>query len=384
MSNRTRRWWRPAGMTLAVVLAVVAMWAALQGLASPGSTAISASEAGQVSQVDGAPLRAQVGDDDFGVDFGDEFWDVFWDEFWGALDDEEFWDEESWDDEFAEEDYWDDEFAEDDFWDDEFGDDFWDDEFDDDFFSDDFGFQDEEGDVLAEFQVVDGQLVVTGSDVSSDNLAAYQAIWDRFVQLIPADEREMVALFELYSDGRDGILAAVAPLEGDPTLWLLSVDPADVGDAEELDATLIHEFAHLLTLNDSQVPGIDEADFFALDRAEQSCSTYFPGEGCANADSYIHLFVERFWTNLLDEFGDLEELDDDAYWDAVDEITERYGDHFVTEYAMTNPAEDIAETFAIFVLEDRPTGNTVAEQKLLFLYDFPELVTLRDEIRAGL
>ena len=177
--------------------------------------------------------------------------------------------------------------------------------------------------------------------------------------------------------------AAVAPLEGDPTLWLLSVDPADTSDAVELDYTLIHEFAHLLTLNNAQVPGIDEGDFFALEQAEQSCSTYFPGEGCANDDSYINLFVQRFWTDLLAEFGDLEQLGEDAYWDAVDQITQRYGDHFVTEYAMTNPAEDMAETFSVFVLQDRPAGSTVAEQKVLFLYEFPELVTLRDEIRAG-
>ena len=88
---------------------------------------------------------------------------------------------------------------------------------------------------------------------------------------------------------------------------------------------------------------------------------------------------------MLDEFNALAELDQssDRFWDGLDEFERKYGDRFVTEYAMTDPAEDMAETFMVFVLQDRPGGTGIADQKLLFFWDYPELVELRSEIRAA-
>ena len=50
----------------------------------------------------------------------------------------------------------------------------------------------------------------------------------------------------------------------------------------------------------------------------------------------------------------------------------------------TSPAEDIAESWSYFVLKPRPTGNTIADQKVLYFYDFPELITLREQIARNL
>ena len=55
---------------------------------------------------------------------------------------------------------------------------------------------------------------------------------------------------------------------------------------------------------------------------------------------------------------------------------------FVTRYAATDPLEDIAEVWAEFVIGDAPAGATVAEQKILYLYGFPALVDLREQIRT--
>ncbi len=44
--------------------------------------------------------------------------------------------------------------------------------------------------------------------------------------------------------------------------------------------------------------------------------------------------------------------------------------------------EDIAESWTHFVLQPKPAGDTVSEKKVLFFYDFPELVELREEIVA--
>ena len=56
----------------------------------------------------------------------------------------------------------------------------------------------------------------------------------------------------------------------------------------------------------------------------------------------------------------------------------------MTEYAATNPSEDFAESFMVFVLKEKPTKSTIADQKILFFYDFPELVEMRDFIRSNL
>jgi hypothetical protein len=48
-----------------------------------------------------------------------------------------------------------------------------------------------------------------------------------------------------------------------------------------------------------------------------------------------------------------------------------------------NPPEDIAESWTEFVLRPKPVGASIAEQKALFFYEFPELVQTRREILQG-
>ena len=224
------------------------------------------------------------------------------------------------------------------------------------------------------------------TDLQNDR-ATHEAIWERFTQLIPAEARQMLTTFEIFTDGLDGNVVAVSVNESDVTTWLLAVDPVDSHDLAELNHTLIHEFAHLLTLNNTQVPALPwDISEFAYDRAGGACRTYFPGEGCSLPESYINAFVTNYWLDLLAEFNAIEENSgsDEEYWDAVDEFGRTYRDQFDTDYAMSGPAEDIAESFVIFVLHERPTGASIAEQKVRFFYDYPELVELRAEIRAQL
>ena len=63
---------------------------------------------------------------------------------------------------------------------------------------------------------------------------------------------------------------------------------------------------------------------------------------------------------------------------------EEHPEEFVSDYASSSPVEDIAETFAEFVLRNKPTGNTIAEQKILFFYKEPALVELRNLLRNRL
>lgn len=212
--------------------------------------------------------------------------------------------------------------------------------------------------------------------------ARHQQIWDKFANLIPQEDRVLITQYALFTDGMDENMAYVEPLKDAPTNWLLAVDGADADNEKELLATLIHEFGHVLTLNNAEVPYDREAnlDDEAYDAAENACPTFFTGEGCSQTDSYINAFYQQFWAELADEHNQIDPEDDDALYD----FYQSYADRFVSDYAATNPGEDITESWTHFVLKRKPTGQTVADQKALFFYAYPELVELRAKILAQL
>ena len=238
-------------------------------------------------------------------------------------------------------------------------------------------------------------------------------MWQRFAAIIPENTRQNITTYQVATDGPDGTLAEVFQEADDPTKWVLSLDitdayaTGDITNNNDFTATLIHEFAHTLTLGASQVPP-DTAAFEAnlaagpggenpeADQAAQEAyeagfnacqdqGRFYTGEGCANKTSYINQFFQNFWKDIFDEHQETEEIqDDDAYYQAREDFYNTYQNQFVTDYAATNPGEDIAESFTAFILQDRATDATRAFQKINFFYNFEELVSLRKEIRGNL
>lgn len=213
-----------------------------------------------------------------------------------------------------------------------------------------------------------------------------ERVWNYFKALIPFDQRKFLSEFIISSDGKSGLLAAVAQTNSNPEKWVLMVDLADTNNPYELTYTFIHEFGHLVTLNPEQVPPSLEIFKHPDDRTTYfqelaACFTYFPGEGCSNPGSYIDDFYNEFWLDIYDEWNKIEfEPDDEQYVESMMAFYEKYQDRFVTDYAVTRPSEDIAESFTFFILSQKPAGNTISEKKILFFYDYPELVALRDVI----
>ncbi len=272
-------------------------------------------------------------------------------------------------------------------------DEFWDDESE----LTHFGAPDEDAPALAVYDIgSDFSLILVAGDDAADVELSYldpewhNEIWAFTWRLLPHDFlREEVRQFAIFTDGVDETLAYVMPLDDDPDKWLLAIDIADVDAAGTLVNpdfvhTLIHEFAHILTLENDQVP----PDYEALELAAQgsddyseiaeTCETYYTGEGCALPQAYINSFFFRFWEDIYEE---LPEEDDE---DELVAFYEAYADQFVSEYAATNPGEDIAESFTLFVLQDSPAERTIAAEKVRFFYDYPELVQIRQMIRAEL
>lgn len=207
-----------------------------------------------------------------------------------------------------------------------------------------------------------------------DDTTAHQSIWNYYTAIIPPGERTMLDSLVLFTDGLDNTLAWVDTSPFDETKWSLGVDLRDTHDPRELTYTLIHEYAHLVTLSEDQMP-----------YSSQACNTYASDGYCATSSSYINQFVEQFWLEHLVEWSDINAItDEDEYYQQLEAFYNTYQDEFITEYAATSPEEDLAETWSFFILSPKPHGATIAEQKILFLYQFDELVRLRTQIVNGL
>ena len=203
----------------------------------------------------------------------------------------------------------------------------------------------------------------------------HQQMWDYFAKLIPQGDRRYIVEFEVIH-GEGELLGYVTPIDdSDLSRWRMGLAIDQAGDLSKIDLatefayTSIHEYGHVLTLNHTQ---IDAAG------ASGSCGAFHLEEGCSNADSYINELYNIGWADIMGEFNKIKN-DNQSY-----KFYEKYKDRFVTEYAASNPAEDIAEVFSVFVTAaNAPTGNTIADQKVKAMYNYPELVTLRNEIRKN-
>lgn len=99
----------------------------------------------------------------------------------------------------------------------------------------------------------------------------------------------------------------------------------------------------------------------------------------------LNQFYQQFWVGTFAEHGSAvaaQEAGDEGV--ALQQFYEKYRDRFVSEYAATNPIEDLAEIFTHFVLKDKPVDTDIASEKISFLYQFARLVDMRRGIRAKL
>jgi hypothetical protein len=258
----------------------------------------------------------------------------------------------------------------------------WDDyDFDEDYEQEEWDFdEDGEPESMAIYSI-DGSDITLESNISTTHTEEdFELLWDYFANTIPESDRQYITKVEFFTDGMGNTLAAVAPTyESNYIDWTLYIDVNDSlnedGTIESIEfpLTVIHEYTHVLTLQNEQVP----VSYWSSDASrvaeEALCDTLFLDEGCANEDSYIYQFYLNYWQEI------------DAYDDVFDYYFDGHENDFITEYAATSIAEDIAESFSYFVFYDKPASNsTVADEKILFFYEYDELVTLRTIIRSRL
>lgn len=216
------------------------------------------------------------------------------------------------------------------------------------------------------YLVDDAGALVPEPDV--DSLTA--TVWDTFVRVATLEYAAVTMVEYQVGDAPESDTLASVRQTDDPEEWVLAANLASSDDPALLVPTLVHEYAHILTLGTEQ-----------LDPGAGACPTIDLDEGCADADSTVWRFQKQFWS----EYADAPDPSN-GEWEVTDAFFADHPDDFVSDYAATNVVEDVAESFMTFVLEDRPaagaTAGSVVAQKLEFFWQTPEYVEIRERIRA--
>lgn len=184
---------------------------------------------------------------------------------------------------------------------------------------------------------------------------AAEHVWADFLRIAtPEFVERHVATLRLADAPRSDLIASVERDPASPDRWRLTVNLGTQASPFEMRRTLLHEFAHMISLDPGQFSTVIGA-----------CPTTLIQEGCLLATSSLHRFASLFWTGAAD--GD------------------SVGSDFVTAYASTNVVEDFAETFVEFVLRDRPRPEPQRSvAKIRSLWFEPSLTAIRERLRSTL
>ncbi len=188
--------------------------------------------------------------------------------------------------------------------------------------------------------------------------------------IVPEDIWKRVSSFAVFASGSTSAFAQFENL--DRKTFRIGIDETSMLDQSgrlipEQKEVIVHETAHIITQNDSQVSSKPMKSSYATVN-DEFLDQY-------QKDSYLYQFFLRFWSNLYEEYRN--STDPSVFYS-------KYQDQFVSDYAAMVPEEDIAESFRVFVLNDKPTSDSIRDQKVRFFYEYEEFVRWREEIRAAL
>lgn len=213
--------------------------------------------------------------------------------------------------------------------------------------------------VLASYPVEQGQAQISDE--------ADERVWAFLCSILPLQARQKIAEFNLFTDGYSNILAYTSPIKQedgttDNSRFSINIDYYDVFDEtgaprdwSKLAYTILHEYGHVLLEDETQID-------LTLGENTHDPAGFLPG-------SFRAAFYRQFW----------EALGITAVTDYNENPT-----RYVSRYGANYFHEDIADTFALFVLGEKPQGTTVAEDKIRFFWAEDSMVTLREEIRANM
>lgn len=246
-------------------------------------------------------------------------------------------------------------------------------------FSVTFNFAQETEKKLSVFKVENGQLKDNTflAKGFKDNKRV-KTLWTQFYNLFPkAIINKHIVSFEVMTDGLDQNLAALQPVDFTNKQWKLIIDIKDAENNKSKDHlhTLIHEFGHLITLNNTQVTPTEDI--------YQEGDLYLTEEGYAKSNSYLDQYVNTYWVGpILDKWDKIAAVkNENKKAKKLYKLFSKNDTLFVTDYAAESPEEDIAESWTFFVLNKANTNSDlIKNQKINFFNQFAELVVIKDYI----
>lgn len=238
---------------------------------------------------------------------------------------------------------------------------------------------------MGTWNIKEGELQIDHSATEDDSIA--MLYWYFLSDLLPNEPlNKYVVSLHLFTDDVGGVLGGMRPLNDGNTKWQIDLDIADIplwteDSILKLDYlhTLIHEFGHVISLNSSQIEPTE-------DEVQDDSRGYLTTEGYAKKGSYLNLFVSQFWEGeVLEEWDIIQsENDEELRHMDLEDFHDEFKDQFTTAYSAETPEEDIAESWTFFVMDSKPYGKQIRDQKVRFFYQFPELVKYRGAIRSKL
>lgn len=192
--------------------------------------------------------------------------------------------------------------------------------------------------------------------------AADMAVLAAMHKIIPADDPYISHIIS-WTDGYSRILGMCGAV--DPKVGMqfdIRIDTYDVTNAAgqivdegKMLATMVHEYGHALTRNADQIDTARLTDF-----------PNYNDPALYKDGSYLQAYHAAFYADGKAR----------SYTDYPCDAVDSYA-------GLSGISEDIAETFMVFVTSAKPEGDTIADQKVRFFYDYPELVALRAYIRGN-
>lgn len=106
--------------------------------------------------------------------------------------------------------------------------------------------------VLTTYNVDHSQEVIyTNQNISIEERTYHENLWSSFSWLIPEAKRKEINRFEVFDSG--DTLAYVSLYDPYGKYWTLGMNQKDIELASETLVTYLHEYAHFLSLNETQV-----------------------------------------------------------------------------------------------------------------------------------
>lgn len=209
-------------------------------------------------------------------------------------------------------------------------------------------------------------------DVGADGIlspspsAEASAVWAEIERVFtPRVAATRISQLKVGDDSSSDTLAWVSR-DNAPEYWTFAANVAYADDEELWLGTLVHEYAHVLSLGPESV-----------DAYTDTCDTIWTGQGCLLPETALLAFSDRFWSAYTDApEGDNVDVDvADAFYAAHEE-------DFVDAYAATNVTEDFAESFMAYVMEEEATERSPVADKLRFFAEYPPYIRVRERLRA--